>query len=90
MVTNNNIKISGLGGPKEFDHLVQSAKELGIKIVVDCTTRLSARLAHRKYKDLVCYMVDDQEALNPHPGTDGRDFVWYVLNPFCTEHFYKR
>jgi hypothetical protein len=65
-----------LGGEKDFDTLISTSNEVGIKIVVDCTTRLSARLAHRKYRDLVIYVLDDEENLKILPGTDGRQFIW--------------
>eukprot|EP01119_Soliformovum_irregulare_P020831 TRINITY_DN6809_c0_g1_i1.p1 TRINITY_DN6809_c0_g1~~TRINITY_DN6809_c0_g1_i1.p1 ORF type:complete len:2064 (+),score=697.75 TRINITY_DN6809_c0_g1_i1:71-6262(+) len=65
-----------LGGGKEFDDMVSNANNLGMKIVVDATAKVSSRLAHRKYKDLTCYTLNEDENLKVHPGTDGKDFLW--------------
>ena len=67
----------GLGGSSDFDNLVSTAKSLGVKIMVDATARLSARGCHRKYRELLCSVLDGEtDSLKPHPGSDGRDFTW--------------
>eukprot|EP01114_Cavostelium_apophysatum_P006786 TRINITY_DN1825_c0_g1_i1.p1 TRINITY_DN1825_c0_g1~~TRINITY_DN1825_c0_g1_i1.p1 ORF type:complete len:1954 (+),score=547.30 TRINITY_DN1825_c0_g1_i1:198-6059(+) len=64
------------GGAKEFDEMVTAAHNVGIKVMVDATARVSARAPHRKYKNLICQMLDENEMLVSHPGSDGHDFKW--------------
>jgi len=66
-----------LGGVSDFDQLVTTAKDQGVKLFVDSTARLASKGTHRKYRNLICQMMDmDTDHLKPHPGTDGRDFQW--------------
>lgn len=47
-----------LGGDKDFAELVAAAKARNIKLLVDSTSKLGARKAHRKYKGLTCWSQD--------------------------------
>lgn len=38
-----------LGGPEEFKKLVQSSHEEGIKVIVDCSTRVSSSRMSKRY-----------------------------------------
>ncbi|KAM9964867.1 hypothetical protein ACTFIW_004659 [Dictyostelium discoideum] len=65
-----------IGGDQMFSQLVNRAKQLGIKIVIDSTTRLSSKAAHRKYKGVVCHTLDNNGQLSRLEGTDSSEFTW--------------
>eukprot|EP01117_Protostelium_nocturnum_P000558 TRINITY_DN1062_c0_g1_i1.p1 TRINITY_DN1062_c0_g1~~TRINITY_DN1062_c0_g1_i1.p1 ORF type:complete len:1929 (+),score=827.64 TRINITY_DN1062_c0_g1_i1:180-5966(+) len=66
-----------LGGQKEFDELLSTAKDNKVKILVDATSRISSKGMNRKYKNLLCKTVDSgTDSIIIHPGTDGKDFRW--------------
>lgn len=66
--------ILDLGGEKDFADLVAAAKQRGIKLIVDCTTKLSARKSHRKYNGLVCCSQDKKGYTIPTVGNDRHAF----------------
>ena len=47
-----------LGGPHGFKELTKKAKELNIRVLVDCLTRISSSRAHKKYRDLIIHALD--------------------------------
>ena len=59
-----------LGGEKDFGELVAAAKARNIRLVVDTTSKLGARRAHRKYKGLTCMSQDKKGYTNPTVGND--------------------
>jgi len=76
-VTDRSAPAKSLGGSKEFDDLLTTAKDTKIKIIVDGTARISAKGMNRKYKNLLCKTVDSgTDSIIIHPGTDGKDFRW--------------
>ncbi len=65
-----------MGGESGFKEVVTRAKAAGVKLLVDATTRISAKGANRKYRDLVCHSLDENGNLRVIPGTDGFEFDW--------------
>jgi len=47
-----------LGGSVMFSKLITEAKENKIKIIIDSVARISSTRAHRRYKNLVPYILD--------------------------------
>jgi len=78
-VTDRSNPSKWLGGEKDFEEIITTANELGMKVFVDSTNRISSKGSHRKYRNHICYLVDDVDqsyCVKPHPGTDGQDFKW--------------
>ncbi len=65
-----NVYLLDLGGEKDFAELIKAARDRGIKIVVDSTSKLGARKSHRKYNGYLCYSQDKKGFLNPTVGND--------------------
>ena len=61
-----------LGGEAEFIKLCNYAKQIGMKIVVDCLARVSSSRMHKKYRDLINYGLDENGKKKIIYGTDGR------------------
>lgn len=61
-----------LGGPNGFSDLTKKAKELNVRILVDCLTRISSSRANKKYRDLIIHALDSQGKKTPVFGSDGR------------------
>ncbi len=61
-----------LGGKLAFKDLSNKANSLGMRIIVDCLTRISSSRAHKKYKDLQIYQLDNQGKKTTVFGSDGR------------------
>lgn len=61
-----------LGGEEEFIKLCKYAKQIGIKIIVDCFARVSSSRMHKKYRDLINYGLDESGKKKIMYGTDGR------------------
>ena len=65
------------GGIEQFTEFIKAAKEKGgMKVLVDATTRISIKGAHRKYRNLNCYQLDKNGMLQVTIGTDGAEQVW--------------
>lgn len=47
-----------LGGNVMFSKLITEAKENKVKIIIDSVARISSTRAHRRYKNLVPYILD--------------------------------
>eukprot|EP00026_Physarum_polycephalum_P000161 Phypoly_transcript_00161.p1 GENE.Phypoly_transcript_00161~~Phypoly_transcript_00161.p1 ORF type:complete len:2059 (-),score=306.68 Phypoly_transcript_00161:106-6282(-) len=75
-----------LGGEKDFLDLVAAAKARNIKLVVDSTSKLGARKAHRKYKALTCLSQDKKGYTIPAVGNDSVEFEW----PECSLLNYRK
>ncbi|KAL4507061.1 hypothetical protein ABPG72_001854 [Tetrahymena utriculariae] len=63
---------SMLGGKQSFKELTKKASELGMRIIVDCLTRISSSRAHKKYRNLIIHSLDQQGKQTPVFGSDGR------------------
>lgn len=61
-----------LGGAQAFSSLVKTAKQEGVKVIVDCLARISSSRHHRKYKDLLLHYLDADGRRRICYGTDGQ------------------
>lgn len=61
-----------LGGDEGFKKVMQQAKQSKMKIVIDCLARISSSRAHRKYRDLMLYYLDEDGRKKICYGTDGQ------------------
>eukprot|EP01113_Clastostelium_recurvatum_P031061 TRINITY_DN3842_c0_g1_i1.p1 TRINITY_DN3842_c0_g1~~TRINITY_DN3842_c0_g1_i1.p1 ORF type:complete len:2351 (-),score=511.23 TRINITY_DN3842_c0_g1_i1:62-7114(-) len=86
--SDRSLPASYLGGKAGFRAVVEEAKRVGIRIVVDCTARLSSHGTHRKYRDQGLMMLDRHGTPRTVPGTDGVEFTWEecVLPNFRRSH----
>jgi hypothetical protein len=50
---------SALGGEEGFKQIISRARALNMRILVDATTRISAKGAHRKYRNMYCQTLDE-------------------------------
>ncbi|EFA80962.1 alpha amylase domain-containing protein [Heterostelium album PN500] len=74
--TDRNLPNRALGGNEQFNLLISKAKQLGIKIVIDSTARLSSKQAHRKYNGSILHTLDSKGQLTRMEGTDSVEFTW--------------
>ena len=63
---------SMLGGEKKFKALVDEAKRQGVRVLVDCLSRVSSSRVHRKYRTLMLSTLDEEGKRTVCYGTDGR------------------
>lgn len=70
-----------LGGKKQFQELVKRAHELGIKVIVDCSSRVSSSRMGKKYDQLRLRNVDEQGRLVYHYGCNGRSISYEDTTP---------
>jgi len=61
-----------LGGDEGLKNCVQSAKQHGLKVVVDSLARISSSRHHRKYKNLLLHYLDEDGRRHICYGTDGQ------------------
>ena len=61
-----------LGGEEGLAHVVKTAKQNGVKILVDSLARISSSRHHRKYKDLLMNYLDEDGRRHVCYGTDGQ------------------
>jgi len=52
-VTSRDTPCEMLGGKPGFTKLMETAKKLNIKIIIDCLARISSTRHHRKYRNLL-------------------------------------
>lgn len=71
-VTCRSSTCSMLGGDPEFTSMMKQAKEVGIKILVDCLARISSKNYHRRYKNRLLFNRDVQGIPVVCYGSDGR------------------
>eukprot|EP01133_Synstelium_polycarpum_P007805 gene7805-9157_t len=74
--TDRELPNRATGGSAGFTALINRARALGIKIVVDQTTKLSSKQAHRKYNGSICHTLDSRGQLQRLEGTDSAEFTW--------------
>ena len=61
-----------LGGKNGFKDLTKKANDIGMRIIIDCLTRVSSSRAHKKYRDLLIHQLDSQGKKTTVFGSDGR------------------
>ena len=71
-ITNRSSISSLLGGEAEFKSLVDKAKSLNIKIIVDSLCRISSSRANRKYRNVLLRYLDNFSKLQLCYGSDGK------------------
>ena len=65
-----------LGGEKGLKTLIQAAKQKGVRIIVDFTTRIGSSKSHKKYMPFLLQMIDSQGKKVPFYGSDGRGWAY--------------
>jgi glycogen synthase len=75
-VTDRHIPNRMLGGQLGFIQLVQAARSLGMKLLVQCDAAVSASRPHRKYKHLYARTLDVRGQAAVHAGTDSLENQW--------------
>lgn len=71
-ITNRGSISSMLGGETDFKSLVQKAKTLNIKIIIDSLCRISSSRANRKYRNVLLRYLDSHSKLQLCYGSDGK------------------
>ena len=71
-ITNRSSISSLLGGEEEFKSLVNKAKSLNIKIIVDSLCRISSSRSNRKYRNVLLRYLDGFSKLQLCYGSDGK------------------
>jgi len=61
-----------MGGERGFTMISDEGKRIGLKVLVDCLTRVSSSRQHRKYKDVLLHTLDTDGKMSVCYGTDGR------------------
>lgn len=61
-----------LGGGNEFKNLMNEAKNVGMKILVDCVARISSKNFHRRYKDKWLHTRNNEGLPVVCHGSEGR------------------
>ena len=70
-----------LGGKQQFQALVKRAHELGVKVIVDCSSRVSSSRMGKKYDQLRLRNVDERGRLVYHYGCNGRSISYEDTTP---------
>jgi hypothetical protein len=65
-----------LGGAMGFFRLVQEARTLGIRVMVQCDAAVSSSRPHRKYRSLYAHTLDTKGQAVVHAGTDALENQW--------------
>ena len=71
-ITNRGSISSLLGGESDFKSLVEKAKSLNIKIIIDSLCRISSSRSHRKYRNVLLRYLDNHSKLQLCYGSDGK------------------
>ena len=71
-VTNRSSISSLLGGENDFKSLVDKAKSLNMKIIVDSLCRISSSRSNRKYRNVLLRYLDNYSKLQLCYGSDGK------------------
>ena len=71
-ITNRSSISSLLGGEEDFKSLVNKAKSLNMKIIVDSLCRISSSRANRKYRNVLLRYLDNYSKLQLCYGSDGK------------------
>ena len=71
-ITNRSSISSLLGGEEDFKSLVNKAKSLNMKIIVDSLCRISSSRSNRKYRNVLLRYLDNYSKLQLCYGSDGK------------------
>ena len=71
-ITNRGSISSLLGGEDDFKSLVNKAKSLNMKIIIDSLCRISSSRANRKYRKVLLRYLDSHSKLQLCYGSDGK------------------
>ena len=71
-ITNRGSISSLLGGEEDFKSLVNKAKSLNIKVIIDSLCRISSSRANRKYRNVLLRYLDSHSKLQLCYGSDGK------------------
>ena len=71
-ITNRSSISSLLGGESDFKSLVDKAKSLNMKIIVDSLCRISSSRSNRKYRNVLLRYLDNYSKLQLCYGSDGK------------------
>ena len=71
-ITNRSSISSLLGGAEEFKSLVDKAKSLNMKIIVDSLCRISSSRSNRKYRNVLLRYLDNFSKMQLCYGSDGK------------------
>ena len=71
-ITNRGSISSLLGGDENFKSLVDKAKRLNIKIIIDSLCRISSSRSNRKYRNVLLRYLDSNSKLQLCYGSDGK------------------
>ena len=71
-ITNRSSISSLLGGEEDFKSLINKAKSLNMKIIVDSLCRISSSRANRKYRNVLLRYLDNYSKLQLCYGSDGK------------------
>ena len=71
-ITNRGSISSLLGGDDDFKSLVNKAKSLNIKVIIDSLCRISSSRSNRKYRNVLLRYLDNHSKLQLCYGSDGK------------------
>ena len=71
-ITNRGSISSMLGGDEDFKSLVDKAKKLDIKIIIDSLCRISSSRSNRKYRNVLLRYLDNNNKIQLCYGSDGK------------------
>ena len=71
-ITNRSSISSLLGGEEDFKSLINKAKSLNMKIIIDSLCRISSSRANRKYRNVLLRYLDNYSKLQLCYGSDGK------------------
>ena len=71
-ITNRGSISSLLGGDEDFKSLVNKAKSLNMKIIIDSLCRISSSRSNRKYRNVLLRYLDSHNKLQLCYGSDGK------------------
>ena len=61
-----------LGGTEAFSSLCEEAGKHGVKLLIDCLTKVSSSRPHKRYRKCLLYTLDEEGKTMVCFGTDGR------------------
>ena len=70
-----------LGGEEGLKALLNRAHSLGIKIIVDCSIRVSSSRMSKRYEGLLLKAVDEKGRIIYHYGSNGRSVSYEDTTP---------
>ncbi len=71
-ITNRTIACKMLGGDEGLKKVIEKAHNIGVKIIVDITTRVCSSRMSKRYNNVRLRAVDEHGRLVYHYGANGR------------------